>query len=203
MSTKTGDDSHNNHDDTEIEEQISSKYVPPKNIPISEILTMDSQDASLNKYKQQLIGNAINIIIEPENPNKLLLKRLVLVPDDFAEISFDLNGNLDLLKDKVFKLKEGASYRIKIEFHVQRDIISGLKFVQSAYKGPLRTDKSSYMLGSRAPKSELQEYTSEKELAPSGMMARGKYHMKSSIIDDDKCVYAKWEWNLEISKDWK
>jgi len=59
------------------------------------------------------------------------------------------------------------------------------------------------MLGSRAPKGELQEYISEKELTPSGMMARGKYHMKSSILDDDRNTYANWEWNLEISKDWK
>ncbi len=37
----------------------------------------------------------------------------------------------------------------------------------------------------------------------SGMMARGKYHMKSSILDDDRNTYAKWEWILEIAKDWK
>lgn len=76
------------------------------------------------------------------------------------------------------------------------------------------------MMGSRAPKAELQEYISEKEVAPSGLtlinkkiiiifvyflglMARGKYHMKSTITDDDKNIYSKWEWTLEISKDWK
>ena len=48
-------------------------------------------------------------------------------------------GNLEKFKDHVVKLKEGCTYRIKIEFYVQRDIISGLKFVQSAYKGPLRS----------------------------------------------------------------
>lgn len=58
-------------------------------------------------------------------------------------------------------------------------------------------------MGSRAPKAELQEFISEKEVAPSGMMARGKYHMKSSITDDDKNTYAKWDWILEISKEWK
>lgn len=31
-----------------------------------------------------------------------------------------------------------------------------------------KADKSSYMMGSRAPKPELQEYISEKETAPSG-----------------------------------
>jgi hypothetical protein len=34
------------------------------------------------------------------------------------------------------------------------------------------------------------------------MIARGKYHMKSLITDDDKNVYAKWEWVLEIVKEW-
>jgi hypothetical protein len=35
------------------------------------------------------------------------------------------------------------------------------------------------------------------------MIARGKYNMKSSILDDDRNTYAKWEWTLEIAKEWK
>lgn len=190
------------HDHLE-EDEVNSKYIPPKNIPISEIWNKDQDDQSLTKYKQQLIGGAINVILEPSIESKLMLKRLALIPEDHSELIFDLKGNLEKLKDQVVTLKEGAVYRIKLEFFVQRDIVSGLKLIQSAYKGPLRTDKSTYMMGSRAPKAELQEYTSEKEVAPSGMMARGKYHMKSSIVDDDKNVYAKWEWTLEIGKDWK
>lgn len=108
------------------------------------------------------------MIIEPSDPSRLILKRLILLPDNHPEISFDLTQRLDKFKDHVITLKEGSSYRIKLEFYVQRDIISGLRFVQSSYKGPLRTDKSIYMLGSRAPKGELQEYISEKELTPSG-----------------------------------
>ena len=63
------DNLHNNSTnsttrDTDIEEaDYNSKYVPPKNVPISEIWNKDSDDPSLNKYKQQLIGSAINIII--------------------------------------------------------------------------------------------------------------------------------------------
>jgi len=186
------------------ENEFSSKYQPPKDVPISEIMQKDQDDQSLNEYKKKLLGGAINVIIEPTDPSRLILKRLILVPDDHDEISFDLNeSNLDKIKDQVIVLKEGSNYRIKLEFYVQRDIISGLRFVQSSYKGPIRTDKSVYMLGSRAPKGELQEYLSEKEITPSGMIARGKYNMKSSILDDDKNVYAKWDWTLEIAKDWK
>ncbi len=105
---------------------------------------------------------------EPNDPSRLILKRLILLPEDHEEISFDLSDNLEKLKDRVVTLKEGSTYRIKLEFYVQRDIISGLRLVQSSYKGPLRTDKSVYMLGSRAPKGELQEYISDSEQTPSG-----------------------------------
>lgn len=182
--------SQNNSIDDDDDQILTSKYQPPREVPISELLTRDSDDPSLNEYKKKLLGTAINIIIEPSEPSKLILKRLVLLPDDHAEISFDLAAkSLDKFKDTVVTMKEGSSYRIKLEFYVQRDIISGLRFVQNSYKGPIRTDKSTYMLGiylqqkkrkilifnlfcvikgSRAPKGELQEYISEKELTPSG-----------------------------------
>lgn len=47
----------------EDEDQVNGKYQPPKAVPISEILALDSNDPSLNKYKKQLIGDAINIVI--------------------------------------------------------------------------------------------------------------------------------------------
>ena len=120
-------------------------------------------------------------------------------------------------------LKEGSTYKVKLEFYVQRDIVSGLKYVQTAYRGPIKSnrvlffeeyiiktwlsiniaDKTTYMLGSRAPKPEIQVYIGEKETTPSGMLARGKYSMKTQITDDDKKLYLSWEWNLEIAKDWK
>jgi hypothetical protein len=47
----------------EVDDEIDTKYSAPKPVPISEILAKDSEDQSLNKYKQQLIGDAINVII--------------------------------------------------------------------------------------------------------------------------------------------
>jgi Rho GDP-dissociation inhibitor len=40
------------------------------------------------------------------------------------------------------------------------------------------------------------------EEAPSGMLARGKYNVKSRFIDDDKVTHLEWSWVLEIKKDW-
>jgi len=190
------------HDNIEDDESHGVAYQPPKPVALSELLTKDCDDVALNKYKEKLIGTASNVILEPNDPRKVLMRRVTLLPEDHSEIAIDLS-KIDKTNDMIIKLKEGSCYRVKLEFQVQRDIVSGLKYVQSVYKGPIRTDKTSYMLGSRAPKEELQSYISEKETVPSGMLARGKYSVKTQITDDDKNIYMKWEWTLEIAKDWK
>ena len=63
-------------------------------------------------------------------------------------------------------------------------------------------DKETYMVGSYGPKKEMQSYTTATEEAPSGMMGRGSYTMKSLFTDDDKHEHLKWEWKIEIKKDW-
>ena len=59
-----------------------------------------------------------------------------------------------------------------------------------------------HMVGSYAPKETEQSYTTPKEDAPSGMAGRAKYKMVSLFTDDDKHEHLKWEWILEIKKDW-
>jgi Rho GDP-dissociation inhibitor len=58
------------------------------------------------------------------------------------------------------------------------------------------------MVGSYGPKTELQEFKTGLEQAPSGMMSRGSYTVKSLFTDDDKNEHLKWEWKIEIKKDW-
>jgi len=64
-------------------------------------------------------------------------------------------------------------------------------------------DSTKYMVGSYGPKQEVQSYTTPVEEAPSGMLARGSYTVKSLFTDDDKHEHLKWEWTLEIKKDWE
>jgi Rho GDP-dissociation inhibitor len=58
-------------------------------------------------------------------------------------------------------------------------------------------------IGSRAPNGEMQTFVSDVEQAPSGVLSRGTFLVKSKLTDDDKNIYAEWEWNLVISKDWQ
>ena len=59
------------------------------------------------------------------------------------------------------------------------------------------------MVGSYGPKMELQSFTTPVDEAPSGMISRGTYNIKSLFTDDDKNEHLKWEWSLEIKKDWQ
>jgi hypothetical protein len=58
------------------------------------------------------------------------------------------------------------------------------------------------MVGSYAPSLDMHSYTTPFEEAPSGMLARGHYNVKSLFTDDDNNEHLKWEWSFEIKKDW-
>lgn len=49
-------------------------------------------------------------------------------------MELDLTGNIAGLKKQTFVIKEGVSYKIRIDFIVQREIVHGLKYVQRTYR---------------------------------------------------------------------
>lgn len=66
----------------------------------------------------------------------------------------------------------------------------------------LLVDKGQFMVGSYGPKTEAHSYTTPPDTAPSGMLLRGHYGVKSKFTDDDKNIYLEWEWAFDIKKDW-
>uniref|UniRef100_A0A3B1KGF0 Rho GDP dissociation inhibitor (GDI) gamma n=1 Tax=Astyanax mexicanus TaxID=7994 RepID=A0A3B1KGF0_ASTMX len=139
---------------------------------------------------------------DPTIPN-VQVTRLTLMCDQApGPITMDLTGDLDALKKQNFVMKEGVDYRVKIHFKVNRDIVSGLKYVHLTYRKGLRVDKAVYMVGSYGPRVEEHEFLTPVEEAPKGMIVRGTYHIKSYFTDDDKTDHLSWEWNLQIKKDW-
>ena len=42
------------------------------------------------------------------------------------------------LKEKTFAMKEGSPYQMQFEFIVQRDIVTGLKYIQGTYRKGIR-----------------------------------------------------------------
>ncbi|XP_043352464.1 rho GDP-dissociation inhibitor 1 isoform X2 [Dermochelys coriacea] len=125
------------------------------------------------------------------------------VPRESEQTSPFSVGDLESYKKQSFVLKEGVEYRIKISFRVNKEIVSGLKYIQHTFRKGVKIDKTDYMVGSYGPRAEEYEFLTPMEEAPKGMLARGSYNIKSKFTDDDKTDHLSWEWNLTIKKEWK
>uniref|UniRef100_UPI00358EB600 rho GDP-dissociation inhibitor 1-like isoform X1 n=2 Tax=Myxine glutinosa TaxID=7769 RepID=UPI00358EB600 len=183
------------------EEQLVN-YKPPAQKSIQELQELDNDDESLRKYKETLLGSKPAILADPSLPNVQVM-RLTLVCDTAPKpLSIDLTKNLETYKKEPFILKEGVEYKIKIFFKVNRDIVSGLKYVQQIQRKGIKLDHGVYMVGSYGPREEAYEFLTPLEEAPKGLLARGLYTVKSQFTDDDKHDHLSWEWGLNIKKDW-
>jgi Rho GDP-dissociation inhibitor len=192
-------------DSVDDELEVESNYKPPPEKSIEQILETDKEDESLRKYKETLLGEAKAgaVVVDPNDPRKVIVKKLALCVKDRPDMELDLSGDLSQLKKQTFVIKEGVSYTIRIDFIVQREIVHGLKYVQKTYRLGVPVDKMTHMVGSYPPKTEIQSYTTPAEDAPAGLMARGSYTVASLFTDDDKHEHLKWEWSFDIKKDWK
>ncbi|KAH9393682.1 hypothetical protein TYRP_021600 [Tyrophagus putrescentiae] len=186
------------------DEEMTPGYRPPAEKTLNEIVNTDSNDESLKKYKESLLGSAISsvVIVEPDNPSRVIVKSLSLLVEGRPDVTIDLSKDLDTIKKSVMTIKDGIQYRLRIDFFVQREIVTGLKFVQKISRHGVKIVKTNNMVGSYAPKAQIQSYTTPVEEMPSGMLARGTYNVKSLFTDDDQNEHLKWEWTFELRKDW-
>merc|ERR1712122_51482 len=104
----------------------------------------------MGDYTKKLLPEG-NVVVDADNPNSVILKKLAFVVEGRDDLEIDLTG--DLSTKPKFDIKEGIKFKIRIDFMVQREIVTGLKYVQ----------KTSHMVGSYAPKTEVQSYTTPVE----------------------------------------
>ncbi|KKY38273.1 putative rho gdp dissociation inhibitor [Diaporthe ampelina] len=196
------------HDeDTMPEETQGYKLSQPKQ-SLAEYQQMDSNDESLQRYKESLGLTGGNDLSDPSDPRVCIIQSLTMDSPGRSPVTIDLStaGSENTLKDKPFKIKEGAKFTMSATFRVQHEILSGLHYVQIVKRKGVRVSKDSEMIGSYAPNTDKQPLYTKKfneEEAPSGMLARGHYNAVSSFVDDDKKEHLKFEWSFDISKDWE
>lgn len=184
------------------ESTTSVNYKPPAQKSLQEIQDLDQDDESLRKYKEALLGKAAQVA-DPSAPNVEVTRMTLVCESAPHPLVLDLKGDLDNFKKNPFVLKEGIEYRIKINFKVNKEIVSGLKYTQQTSRKGIKLDKSDYMVGSYGPRpDEEYEFLTTMEESPKGMMARGTYTIKSKFTDDDKHDHLSWDWCLTIKKDW-
>ncbi|XP_076584699.1 rho GDP-dissociation inhibitor 1-like [Chaetodon auriga] len=186
----------------ENEEPEPVNYKAPAQKTVKEIHDLDKDDESLRKYKEALLGSGVSEA-DPAVPNVQVTQMTLVCEAAPNPLVLDLRGDLEAFKKQAFVLMEGVEYKIKISFKVNREIVSGLKYVQQTYRKGMKIDTSDYMVGSYGPRPAEYDFLTTMEEAPKGLLARGNYVIKSKFTDDDKHDHLSWEWNLHIKKDWK
>ncbi|XP_019723851.1 rho GDP-dissociation inhibitor 1 isoform X2 [Hippocampus comes] len=185
------------------ETDAAVNYKPPAPKSLQEIKDLDKDDESLRKYKETLLG-CTSVSADPNTPN-IQVTRMTLVCDAApSSLVLDLQGDLENFKKNPYVLKEGVEYKIKVNFKVNKEIVSGLKYIQQSFRRGVKVDKTEYMVGSYGPRPDQEyEFLTSLEEAPKGVLARGTYVVKSRFTDDDKHDHLSWDWGLTIKKDWK
>ncbi|KAI9821528.1 MAG: hypothetical protein M1826_000650 [Phylliscum demangeonii] len=181
---------------------------PPRLLRALFLNSPHQNDDSLRRWKESLgIGSGKAIVANPNDPRTAIIDSLALEVEGRADIVVDLRapGALEQLKSRPFTIREGARFRMKCRFHVQRQLLSGLKYIQVLKRKGIRVAKDEEMLGSYPPNTEdnpSYEKRFAAEEAPSGIMARGHYDAVCKFIDDDLTEHLKFAWSFDIKKDW-
>ncbi|KAG6549160.1 hypothetical protein Mapa_009386 [Marchantia paleacea] len=167
-------------------------------IPLKQQVDLDKDDVSLRRWKEQLLGSlqldAIDVNVEPE----VKFLTIGMIQPGLEDITFTLP--LTSTRGPTFTLKENSLYNLKFTFTVQRNLVSGLTYVNKVWKSGLLVDKTSVMIGTFAPRKEPYTHIMEEEETPSGVLARGSYTAKTKFVDDDGLCYLTIDYSFQIVK---
>ncbi|SCZ88240.1 BZ3500_MvSof-1268-A1-R1_Chr2-1g04280 [Microbotryum saponariae] len=163
---------------------------------------LDKEDESLAKWKASLglDANAVASGSAAAGPKVEMISLTLTSNRPAGPIVLDLKDPKQLAGAAPVVIKEGSEYTVEIKFLV-KSLVAGLKYIHVAKRMGL-SDKLEHMIGSRGPSTDPVVAKLPTEEAPSGMLARGKYVVRSRVIDDDGAVYLDATWQFELKKDW-
>ncbi|KAL2044451.1 hypothetical protein N7G274_003156 [Stereocaulon virgatum] len=197
------------HGEDDLQASTTEGFKVGEKKTLQEYAKLDQNDESLNRWKASLgLSSSPAIAVDPKDQRRCVIKALALEVQGRPDITIDLTapGAVEALKKKPFTIKEGAQFRMKANFVVQHDLLSGLKYLQVTKRKGIRVAKNQEMIGSfppNTPEKPIHEKKFEPDEAPSGVLARGHYEAISKFMDDDDHEYLKFEWSFDITKEWQ
>lgn len=174
---------------------------------VAELLATDSEDESLRRYKEALLGSAAHGDVgDPTDPRKLILAQFMISFDPsqgMTDLVYPLDSaGIERLAREGISMKEGARFKFRISFRVQHEIVVGIKFIKTVSK-MLFTERDELMIGSYPPSSTPHTFDFPKweySIAPSGMLYRGTYKVKNIFVFNKGEVLTSFEYPLHIIK---
>ncbi|XP_058761904.1 rho GDP-dissociation inhibitor 1-like [Vicia villosa] len=196
--------SHNVSEDEEDEEELADHikngpFVPGPLLSLKEQIEKDKEDESLRRWKEKLLG-CLESDLDGQLDPEVKFHSIGILSEDFGEIVTPLPVEDNQNGRTLFTLREGSRYQLKLQFSVMHNLVSGLTYSNTVWKGGLQVDQSKGMLGTFAPQKEPYVYALKEDTTPSGALARGVYSAKLKFEDDDKRCHMELKYLFEIKK---
>jgi len=139
------------------EDEVIQRYetsiviTPDENVKVTKF-SADANDESLQRYKKSLGLGGGTDLSNPNDPRVCIIQSLTMESPGRPPVTIDLSqpSSESTLKDKPFKIKEGAKFTMVATFRVQHEILSGLQYVQTVKRKGIRVSKDNEMLVSLA-----------------------------------------------------
>jgi hypothetical protein len=87
------------------------------------MMEKDKDDASMQKYKESLIGPGAAVPFNAANPSRVIMHSLVLVSMGRPTVEVPMAALLREDDPPVIVIKEGATYQIGLKFYVQHEVV--------------------------------------------------------------------------------
>ncbi|GLJ44064.1 hypothetical protein SUGI_0919030 [Cryptomeria japonica] len=186
----------------ESADTVGELFVPGPMCSLKDHWERDKEDESIQRWKKQLLGFADFELNDDKIEPDVTVLSLGIVSKGYPEITLQLP--LDKKSNDVcFILKEGSNYHLKFTFMVHHNIVCGLSYTNTVWRGGIRVDQTQGMLGTFSPRREPYVNITEEDTTPKGILARGTYTAKTKFMDDDGKCYLEVQYSFEIQKDWK
>merc|ERR1711916_195569 len=153
---------------------------------LDELVNLDQDDDALQRWKASILEGA-DATADDGSGRQIVITEFSFLGEGRDPITYDLSTEeaLEELKATEIIVTQGLKYKHKVK------------------RMGKKLDAANLMLGSYAPGPDIRTFTTDPEVAPSGMLARASYNVESVITDDDGVDHlGPWTWKLRIKKDW-
>ena len=190
-------------------EEGGAAYVAGGTSDVAALMGMDSEDESLRKYKESLLGAAASGDLGDTSDGRRVVVTEFRIEfeedgvDDFVA-ELDTPEKTAALAAQLVSIKQGAQYKLRISFKVNGEIVDSLKFKTVTKRG-LISQSDEIMIGSYAPSSTPNVFVSPRDgwqYAPEGMVFRGKYNCYCDFVDLHGESHLAFKWSIKIGKTW-
>lgn len=174
----------------------------PQDGPMVNQFMENDDDASLNAWKESLLGDAKNPAASPaDDPRRVIPKEFKVIVHNGPTMAYDLQSEASLneLKKKGYVLKEGQVFHYAVSFLVHHDLVIGLK-LKTKTKKMLSSREEVLEIGSYPPTVAMISQDLEECEVPTGGATRGGYKVSASFVDQTGATHMKFDMKFKIEK---